>query len=167
MPHTIDDKTNPQSVYGKTKLAGEEAIRKYSVLYTILRTSWLYSNIAPNFVLTMRKLFERGGGECIKVVADQIGSPTWARTVAEETVRYIQLSGKPGLQHLSCSGSCSWYEFAKEIASYIPTDIQVLPIVSSAYQTAAPRPKYSVLMNSIPGVLHWKEALYQYFKGTQ
>ncbi|MBH8573379.1 dTDP-4-dehydrorhamnose reductase [Nostocaceae cyanobacterium CENA369] len=156
-PYTELDKPNPQNIYGKTKLAGEEAIASVGVPHLILRTSWVYGLRGKNFLLTMQKLAQER--EEIKVVNDQIGAPTWSRAIAEITAQILSqaqqnvfdfLASKGGLYHLTASGQTSWYEFAQEIFAH---DIQhkqrklqrLIAITSKEYPTAASRPAYSLL----------------------
>lgn len=166
-PYTEEDLPNPQSVYGKTKLEGENEIRAISEKYFIIRTSWVYSRFANNFMKTMIRL----GNECesLSVVNDQTGTPTNAIDLAE-TLILIILSGKReyGIYNYSNKGSCTWYEFAKEIFRVNKINIDLQPIPSSAYPTPAQRPAYSVLSkNKMEDVFNitvdnWKNALKTY-----
>lgn len=116
-PYVESDAPNPLNVYGKTKLAGERAITALGGAYLILRTSWIYSDQPPNFVLTMLKL-ARERSE-IAVVDDQVGSPTWARSLAEATAELVKQEGRAreraGIYHLSALGYATRHEFAKRI----------------------------------------------------
>ncbi len=145
-----DDPIHPISVYGKTKAAGEQAIRESGCRYLILRTSWVYGARGSNFLLTMLRL-ARERAE-IKVVNDQWGAPTWCRVIAETTAALLQQSEKAeeaGLLHLVCSGYTNWFEFASAIISKTAASRErqplVLPIPTSAYPTAARRPQNSRL----------------------
>lgn len=156
-PYTELDKPNPQNIYGKTKLAGEEAIATVGVPHLILRTSWVYGLRGKNFLLTMQKLAEER--EEIKVVNDQIGAPTWSRAIAEITAQILSqaqqnvsgfLSSKGGLYHLTASGQTSWYGFAQAIFARDIHNNQrklqrLIAITSKEYPTAAIRPAYSLL----------------------
>ncbi|MFN6572266.1 dTDP-4-dehydrorhamnose reductase [Dendronalium sp. ChiSLP03b] len=158
-PYTELDKPNPQNIYGKTKLAGEEAIASVGVPHLILRTSWVYGLRGKNFLLTMQKLAQER--EEIKVVNDQIGAPTWSRAIAEATAQILFqaqqdvsgfLASKGGLYHLTASGQTSWYGFAQAIFQYNPEHNQrklqkLIAISSKGYPTAASRPAYSLLNN--------------------
>ncbi len=164
-PYMPDDSATPVSVYGKTKLAGEQAVLLSAKEAVIIRTAWLYSSFGNNFVKTMRRLgAER---ESLNVVADQIGTPTYARDLAEAIVAILpQINEQTkGIYHYTNEGVCSWYDFAHEIMELSGLKCKVCPIPSSAYPTKATRPFYSVLDKSkikqtfnleIP---HWKEGL--------
>lgn len=164
-PYTPEMKTNPLSVYGKTKRAGEIAVVNNSDNYVIIRTAWLYSIYGNNFVKNMRRLgAER---DSINVVSDQIGSPTLANDLAYAIVKIIPQMApeKSGIYHYTNMGVCSWYDFATEIIEQSNLNCMVKPIKSSQYPTLAPRPFYSVLDKSktketfgleIP---HWKDGL--------
>lgn len=144
-PYTETDEVNPQSVYGKTKLAGERAVLANAQTAVIIRTAWLYSTFGNNFVKTMRKLGKER--DSLNVVFDQVGSPTYARDLAQAIVDILpQL--KPGMKevyHFSNEGVCSWYDFATAIMAQSDLDCEVLPIESKDYPTPAKRPFYSVL----------------------
>jgi dTDP-4-dehydrorhamnose reductase len=152
-PYTEADAVNPLGVYGRTKLAGEEAIAAVGPVHLILRTSWLYSMHGNNFLLTMRRL--AAGREELRVVADQHGAPTWARWVAEATAAILEdrgdLADRSGLYHLTAGGETSWHGFAEAIvesmrASGEPVSVtRVTPITTADYPTPAARPVYSVL----------------------
>lgn len=172
-PYRETDPTNPLSVYGQTKLAGEQAIRDTkNNRHLILRTSWVYGiHGKSNFVKTMLKLgAER---EEIRVVADQIGSPTWARDIAHVIAQMISTADIAGTYHYTNSGVASWYDFAIAIFEEahqlgFPLKVQrVIPITTADYPTPAQRPAYSVLScEKISKVLetrapHWREALRQ------
>ncbi len=169
-PYQPDDEANPVSIYGKTKLAGEQAVLLSAKEVVIIRTAWLYSSFGNNFVKTMRRLgAER---ESLNVVADQIGTPTYARDLAEAIVAVLpQLNEQnKGVYHYTNEGVCSWYDFAHEIMELSGLKCKVCPIPSSAYPTKATRPFYSVLDKSkikstfgieIP---HWKESLQKCLK---
>lgn len=145
-PYTEKSRTNPQSVYGLTKLAGEKAIRDAHCLYIIIRTAWLYSEFGNNFVKTMLRL-AREKGE-LKVVADQLGSPTYAADLAKAIVEMVEngsVAEKSGIYHFSNEGVCSWYEFAREIVAQAGLKAEVEPLTTAQYPTKAKRPAYSVL----------------------
>ncbi|AFY32512.1 dTDP-4-dehydrorhamnose reductase [Calothrix sp. PCC 7507] len=155
-PYTEQDQPNPQNIYGKTKLAGEQAIVSVGVPHLILRTSWVYGLRGKNFLLTMLRLAQER--EEIKVVDDQIGAPTWSRMIAEITAQILSqspdnvsdfIASKSGIYHLTASGQTSWYGFAKAI---LADDIKqsrklqrLIPITTPEYPTAASRPAYSLL----------------------
>lgn len=145
-PYKEDDKIAPLGVYGKTKWQGEEEIRKFDIDYLILRTSWLYSSFGNNFVKTILKL-SRQKSE-INVVNDQIGTPTYAKDLAEVILFIAEnqlFKGKRETYHFANKGACSWYEFAKEIIHQSKEKCVVNPIKTSEFPTLAKRPQYSVL----------------------
>ena len=138
---------NPVNAYGRSKLGGERAIAAAGAPSLVLRTSWVYGLRGRNFLTTMRKLaVER---EEIKVVADQIGTPNWTRSLAEATALLVgrgaaDLAERAGLYHLSGGGSTSWFDFARAIFAEADRP-SVVPITSAEYPTAARRPRNSVL----------------------
>jgi dTDP-4-dehydrorhamnose reductase len=151
-PYIESDPTNPLGVYGQSKLAGERALQAVGGEYLILRTSWVYSLHGRNFLLTMQRLLQER--DELKVVADQIGAPTWAGSIASTTAQLIQhwrdgQAGPWGLYHLSAQGETSWFGFASAIAEQLraagQNAGQLLPIPSSDYPTPAQRPLNSRL----------------------
>jgi dTDP-4-dehydrorhamnose reductase len=164
------DATNPQSVYGKTKLAGEQAaLNGFTDLAVVVRTSWLYSSFGNNFVKMMLRLgAER---DTLNVVFDQIGTPTYAADLARAIVKIADDMPLPGqdkmkeIYHFSNEGVCSWYDFAAEIMAQAGLACWVRPIESKDYPTAAKRPFYSVLNKAKIKrdlgieIRHWKVAL--------
>ena len=144
-PYVETDEVNPQSVYGKTKLAGEQAVLANAQTAVIIRTAWLYSTFGNNFVKTMRKLGKER--DSLNVVFDQVGSPTYARDLAQAIVDILPQM-KPGMKevyHFSNEGVCSWYDFATAIMAQSDLVCDVFPIESKDYPTPAKRPHYSVL----------------------
>lgn len=151
-PYTEQDATGPLGVYGSSKLAGEQAIGAAGGQHLILRTSWVYSAHGRNFLLTMQKLLQER--EELRIVADQIGAPTWAGTIAQSTRQLIERwrDGNPGTwgtYHLTASGETSWFGFAQAIGQALVDEgkkCAVLhPIPSSDYPTPATRPLNSRL----------------------
>lgn len=149
-PLKEDAVTGPQGVYGASKLAGEEEIIRKTQKYFILRTAWLYGKYGPNFVYTMIKLMNKL--ETLKVVNDQIGSPTWTRDLTGLILSIIQTNSTDyGTYHISGEGKCSWYGFAKEIyklgktIKLIDSDCSLNPCSSDEFPTAAKRPAFSLL----------------------
>ncbi len=145
-PYTEDTTPAPLNAYGRTKLAGEMAIAKSGCRYIILRTAWLYSEFGNNFVKKMCELFD--SRDYVLVVADQIGTPTYARDLAEAIVAIIESEqhNKYGIYHYSNIGECSWFEFATEIARLKgESKCDVLPCATASYPTKAVRPEYTVL----------------------
>jgi len=147
-----DDETNPLGVYGRSKLEGEKAIRFVGGKHLILRTSWVYSLHGRNFLLTMQRLLQEKPE--LRVVADQIGAPTWAGTIAGTTQALVEhwLNGQGGpwgTYHLTAKGETSWFGFAQEIGKHLLDQDKpcatLEPIPSSAYPTPAVRPLNSRL----------------------
>jgi dTDP-4-dehydrorhamnose reductase len=146
-PYSETDATNPQGVYGQTKLLGERAIENTGGKYYIVRTSWLYSQFGANFMKTMLRLASER--DSLNIVNDQIGTPTHAVDLAHAIAKII-LSTKHeyGLYHYSNEGVASWYDFAKKIFEINNVKIDVNPIPTSQFPTPAKRPAYSVLDKS-------------------
>lgn len=169
VPYREDDATCPNSVYGVTKLAGEEAIRTIHPEAVIIRTAWLYSSFGNNFVKTMLRLGKER--EELGVVFDQIGTPTYARDLAR-AIQHIVGSGiVPGIYHYSNEGVCSWYDFTKAIFDLAGiTTCCLKPLHTDEYPTPAARPHYSVLdktkIKQTYGVKvpHWMDSLRECIK---
>lgn len=147
-----DDATAPLSVYGHSKLAGEQAITDVGGTHLILRTSWVYGLHGKNFLLTMLKLAE--SRDSLAIVDDQIGAPTWALTIADATSAIIRDAGEPaqlaalsGIYHLCAGGHTSWFGFAQAIFSHasVQRKPQLRPITTAEYPTPAQRPHNSIL----------------------
>ena len=143
-PYNEEDIPNPINVYGQTKLKGETFIQETFDNYFILRTSWLYGIGGNNFVKTMLKLSK--SNDEISVVDDQIGSPTFTHDLAIAISNLIE-SDNYGIYHLTNSGNCSWFEFAKNIFEIANIDIVLNPVTTDEFPRAAQRPKNSVLNN--------------------
>lgn len=164
MPYKTDDATNPQTVYGASKLKGERLALDENSDAIIIRTSWVYSSFGKNFVKTMLRLFQEK--QEISVVNDQIGSPTYAKDLADVTMKIIA-SGQwyEGVFHFSNEGVISWFDFANAIKNMSASNCKINSIPTSAYPTPAKRPAYSVLNNSKIQQLYgvqfrdWKESL--------
>lgn len=143
-PYTEESSTCPASVYGRTKLAGEEAVMSASASAMIIRTAWLYSRFGNNFVKTMLRL-SREKSE-LGVIFDQIGTPTYARDLAAAIMKAIDSGIVPGIYHFSNEGVISWYDFTKAIHRLAGiTTCKVRPLHTAEYPTPATRPHYSVL----------------------
>lgn len=163
-PYAEDDRTNPKSVYGQTKLDGEKAVQAILKDYFIIRTSWVYSQFANNFMKTMLRLgAER---DHLSVVDDQIGTPTNAVDLAEALIKIIKSDKKAyGIYHFSNEGVASWYDFAKKIFEINKVTIDLQPIPTTQFPTPAERPKFSVLdktkIKSVFGIAikTWEESL--------
>lgn len=160
------ENTNPQSVYGSTKLAGEQAIQKLNPANSIIiRTSWVYSSFGNNFVKTMLRLASDRSE--LGVIVDQIGTPTYARDLAKVLLEIIPKINNESVEiyHYSNEGVCSWYDFSKVIFEIKELDIKVNAIETSQYPTAAKRPFYSVLnKNKIKNkfeieIPYWRDSL--------
>ncbi|AJY74595.1 dTDP-4-dehydrorhamnose reductase [Paenibacillus beijingensis] len=161
-PYNEYDRTNPLSVYGKSKLAGEQLVQTLHERYFIVRTSWVYGRYGNNFVKTMLKLGKER--DRLSVVADQVGSPTY---VADLAAFVLELAGSEayGIYHASNSGTCSWYEFAKAIFEESGMSVTVEPCTTEQFPRPAPRPRYSVMdhsairANGFEDLRGWREAL--------
>ena len=166
MPYIESDITNPNGVYGKTKLDGERAMQEINPLNSIIiRTSWVYSSFGANFVKTMLRLGKEK--ESLGVIFDQIGTPTYARDLARTILDIIPKikNEKVEIYNYSNEGVLSWYDFAKEIMRMAKLDCKINPIETKEYPTPATRPHYSLLNKSkikkeyniaIP---YWKDSL--------
>ena len=163
-PYRESDKVNPISQYGTTKRKGETSLLALSPEAIIIRTAWLYSSFGHNFLKVM--LEKANTQQDLKVVCDQIGTPTYARDLAAAIVKVIQShQWVPGIYHFTNEGAASWYDFAKAIFRIAGINKKVIPIPTEDYPTAAKRPSYSILDRSrikatygveIP---HWEESL--------
>ena len=143
-PYTEDESTNPMSVYGKTKQEAEVAVMQLCSQAMVIRTAWLYSEYGNNFVKTMIRLGRER--EQLKVVYDQIGTPTYAGNLADAILTIVNKGINPGLYHFTNEGVISWYDFTKAIHELTGiTTCEVLPIRSEEYPTKAHRPSFSVL----------------------
>lgn len=152
IPYTEDAPTDPQSVYGASKLDGEKQALSLNPEVIIIRTSWLYSSYGKNFVSTMMRLMQEKNE--ISVVDDQVGSPTYAADLAELILKIIDSNEKeikkwiPGIYNFSNDGEISWFNFANEIKIISKSTCVIKPISTAEYPTAARRPAYSALDNS-------------------
>lgn len=145
-PYRADDEKSPIGVYGNTKLEGENLMIASGVNGMILRTSWVYSFYGKNFVKTMIRLGKER--DELNVVSDQVGSPTYAKDIAQALFDLCQIGHEPkgvDVYHFANRGCCSWFEFASEIMTIYGLNCKVNPIHTSAYPTKAKRPAYSVL----------------------
>lgn len=158
--YPVDAPTNPRNEYGRAKLAGEQAVQEICSKYYIIRTSWVFGEFGKNFVFTMQRLAQSHSR--LTVVSDQIGRPTWTRTLAEFMLHLTTTHQDYGIYHLSNEGHCSWYEFAKEILK--EEAVEVAPVTSEEYPQKAYRPKHSIMDLSKAkatgfNIPTWKEAL--------
>jgi dTDP-4-dehydrorhamnose reductase len=149
-PYTEDRPTNPQTVYGQSKLRGEEIITElYGDGSMIFRIAWLYGAGGANFVKTIRRIASSNQQEHkpLKVVNDQFGTPTWTVSVCRQILSVID-KGERGVFHATCEGVCTWFDFAKEIVTAYGIDAEVSPCTTEEFPRKAPRPRYSVLENA-------------------
>ena len=147
LPLSENSKTNPVNQYGSSKLKGEIACLKNDSSSMVIRTSWLYSSFGKNFVKTMIDLMKKN--HSVKVVNDQIGSPTYAYDLAKVIIEIIINSeNKSGLFHYSNEGETSWFEFARSIKELYNLDCKIIGVSSKEFKTLAKRPKYSLLNKS-------------------
>ncbi|KAI4452399.1 dTDP-4-dehydrorhamnose reductase [Eubacterium plexicaudatum ASF492] len=165
-PYVETDVVDPQSVYGSTKLAGEQFVRDFADRYFIIRTAWLYGE-GKNFAATMLRLAE--SNDTVRVVSDQFGTPTSALELAK-MIHVLEPTENYGIFHGTCEGRCSWADFAAEIFRQAGKRTKVEYITTAEYPTPAKRPAYSVLENRM---LHlttdfrlqqWQDALSVYLK---
>jgi len=165
-PYKEYDNTDPQTVYGQSKLLGEEYVQQFSSKFFIFRTAWLYGE-GNNFVRTMLRLADEN--DELNVVNDQIGSPTSTVDLARAIINLMETEHY-GLYHATCEGKCSWYDFAKKIFEIKNIDIKVNPVNSDQFKRDAERPKYSVLDNYMLKLIdknnfkHWEESLKDYLE---
>jgi len=165
--YDIQDKPDPINIYGSSKLAGEKAaLSTLGGKATVVRTSWLYSSFGHNFVKTMLRLMAEK--DELNIVSDQLGTPTWAKGLAEY-IWFIIANELNGVRHWSDQGVASWYDFAVAIydeakmIGLLTTDCKINPIPSSSYPCPAKRPQFSVLAKTSPvphnQLYHWRESL--------
>ena len=161
-PYEPFDPPNPISAYGRTKLAGEEYVMRLTNRWYVVRSAGVYGQ-GHNFVRTMLRV--AGERDSLKVKDDEYISPTYARDLAEGIVGIIE-AGRYGLYHLTNAGSCSWYEFTREIFRLAGVETEVVPIPGSEYPLPAARPANGVLSPlGSPELRHWSEALVDFLEG--
>jgi len=170
-PYLESDQPHPISIYGSSKLAGERYVKSLLERYFIVRSSWLYGLYGKNFAETILKLAEEK--EELAVVDDQVGSPTYTRDLSRK-IKELLLTKLYGVYHITNSGSCSWYEFAREILKLGGIKgVELKPITSEELSRPARRPRFSVLKNyrlrEILGdsMRDWREALRDYIKSDR
>ena len=174
-PYREDSPAAPASVYGLTKLCGEQAVVSVGCRHMIIRTSWLYSEFGKNFVKTMMSLMSSKSSLC--VVSDQLGTPTYALDLAEvvyDIVENRKYEGNDGVYHFSDEGVCSWFDFAKKIAEYAGnTECDIRPCHSDEFPSKVKRPAYSVLdktkIKNTFGIAvpYWTDSLKKCIKNLQ
>lgn len=166
-PYSESDLPNPLNVYGKTKFVGEQALLKYAQSAIVIRVGWLYSPYCNNFLKTIKRL--GSNSDVLRVIADQIGTPTSAIDLAG-LIRLIipaLADGISGVYHFSNEGVASWYDFARKICKLLNLNCDILPIESKDYPQKAKRPSFSILNKSKikndfnVSISHWEEALEQ------
>ena len=157
-PYLESDPVNPQTAYGRTKLAGERATAEANPRHHIVRTSWLFGPGGPNFVETILRLARER--DSLRVVDDQVGKPTYTGHLAPELLE-LAASEEYGIHHRAGAGECSWFEFALEIVERAGLDCSVEPCTTAEFPRPAPRPAYSVLGGEqrLPS---WREGLEAY-----
>lgn len=168
-PYSVHAEPDPRSVYGRTKLAGESAVRELAPEHGyIVRTAWVYGATGANFVKTMARLEQ--ARDTIEVVDDQRGSPTWSADLARGLVELAGSPARPGIYHCTGSGEASWYGLAQAVFEELGADpSRVLPTTTDKFPRPAPRPAYSVLSDlawrdaGLSAMPHWRAALRQAF----
>lgn len=165
-PYIEFDRPNPQGAYGATKLVGENMVKDFADRYFIFRTAWLYGD-GRNFVKTMLRLSENH--DKVRVVGDQVGSPTSAKELAS-VIAHLLFTENYGVFHATCEGSCSWAQFAEEIFKMAGKNTVVETITTEEFGAKAPRPAYSILENYMLKLTtdymfaDWHDALNTYMK---
>jgi dTDP-4-dehydrorhamnose reductase len=161
-PYVESDRPDPLNAYGRTKLAGEQEVLGW-VHGIVVRTAWLYSETGHNFVKTILSAARAraGTGEPLRVVDDQVGSPTYAGHLAAAVDEALDRGIAPGLYHMAGSGYCSWCELAREVVQVAGLDVEVEPITTAEAGRPAPRPPFSALDTErpIPRLPHWAEGV--------
>ncbi len=158
-PYKVTDKTNPISVYGRSKLMGEEVIKRLCSKYYIIRTSWLYGKGRKDYVDTMLT-FSSLMNE-INIVDDQIGTPTWTRDLCREIINIIKEEKPYGIYHITSSGSTSWSDFTRKIYEIKKRPTSVISIDKSDFTRPAKRPKFCVMDTSVK-LPSWEKSLEEY-----
>ena len=166
-PYNEYDATNPLMVYGRSKLAGEQIVRDFASNFFIIRTSWVFGKHGNNFVKTVLKHGREKGS--LTVVDDQIGSPTYTMDLASFILQLV-VTDKYGIYHVSNTGYCSWYEFAKEIIKMAGIQAELIPCTTEEYPRVASRPAYSVMdhmairTNGFSVLPPWQDALHRFLR---
>ena len=168
VPYTEFDDTNPITVYGRSKRAGENYVKEFTHKHFVVRSNWVYGKGDSNFVAKLLKMADEK--ESIAIAADQFGSPTSAVELAKVIIDLIK-TNEYGTYHITCSGTCSRYEFAKEVLKLAGKEVELKPVTTVEAELSAVRPTYAVLDNFILRIINmyqmpdWKTALEEYFKG--
>ena len=157
-PYVESDPTHPLNVYARTKLAGEEEVLSW-VRGIVVRTAWLFSDTGRNFVKTILAVASQkaAAGESLRVVDDQVGSPTYAGHLAAAVDEALRQGVAPGIYHMAGSGYCSWCELAREVVQLAGIDVEIQPITTAEAARPAPRPAFSALASErpVPRLPHW------------
>lgn len=167
--HEFDSATGGATIYGKSKFAGEEAVRELCANHAICRISWLYGHGGPSFVHAMLKLAD-GTRPTLKVVADQHGNPTSAYAVARELRALLNRPLLRGTFHMTCEGEATWAEFAEEIFRLTGISQRIEPCTTAEFPRAAPRPlnsrleKRALRLAGLPPMPDWREALAEFLR---
>ncbi|MDI4650302.1 dTDP-4-dehydrorhamnose reductase [Cohnella hashimotonis] len=167
IPYNEYDNTNPQSIYGKSKRAGEILVQSLCSSYFIVRTSWVFGKYGSNFVKTMLKLAQQN--DTLKVVHDQIGSPTYTKDLAAFIFQLIRTENY-GIYHASNSGQCSWFEFAQAIFEERNIQVHVTPCTTEEFPRQAKRPPFAILdhaairQNGFSDLQNWRTALREFLQ---
>lgn len=169
-PYEVDDKPDPRSAYGRTKLAGEQAVRELLPDSSfVVRTAWVYGGTGKNIVKTMARL-ERER-DAVSFVDDQRGSPTWSADLARALVELARSDAAPGIYHCTGGGDTTWFGLARAVFEELGADPdRVQPITTDQYPLPAPRPAYSVLSDrawreaGLTPMPHWRDALHKAFE---
>lgn len=167
-PYTEDHLKNPEGIYARSKALGEELVIANNPEAIIIRTSWLYSVYGNNFMKTVLRLAKEKG--TMRIVSDQVGTPTWTGDLALAIMTMVEKNTNPGIYHFSNEGVCSWFDFAKAIVELQDIRCTIEPINTKDYPLPAPRPFYSVLDKSLLKattgltVPHWRDSLKQCLK---
>lgn len=168
VPYTEFDDTNPITVYGRSKRAGENYVKEFTHKHFVIRSNWVYGKGESNFVKKLLKMANEK--DSIAIAADQFGSPTSAVELAKVILDLIK-TNEYGTYHITCSGTCSRFEFAKEVLKLADKEVELKPVTTKDAELSAVRPTYAVLDNFILRIINmyqmpdWKKALEEYFKG--
>jgi dTDP-4-dehydrorhamnose reductase len=161
-PYHEFDRPNPRSIYGASKLAGEDAVRTLNPQHYVVRTAWLYHTVGRNFPTTIRALAAEKSE--VRVVSDQFGSPTYAPHLAEAIV-FLMTTCAFGTYHLAGRGGTSWYELTRTLFQALQVQTPVIPIATADFPRSAERPRYAVLTTlQDPQILlpPWEEGIREY-----
>jgi dTDP-4-dehydrorhamnose reductase len=168
-PYMEDEPVKPRTAYGRTKALGEQAVMGSGAYAHIVRSAWLYGQVGTNFVRTMAHLAR--SHDVVRVVDDQVGTPTWTVHLARALVGLAVSDQEPGVWHCTSAGEASWHVFARAVFAELGLDpARVEPVTSAEYPRPAPRPSYSVLSNvkwrqaGLPEMAHWRDALHEAFE---